>query len=133
MITAKGTFEVQLQPPARGEGAGRLSVGRMLIDKQFSGDFLGVGQGEMLSAGNPKSGSAAYVAIDHITGTHGALQGSFALQHVGVLRNGDSELAITIVPGSGTDDFTGISGELKLDIVGGVHHYTLEYSLPSED
>lgn len=130
MNTAKGTFDVKLQPPPRGEGAGRLAVGRMLIDKQFSGDFTGVGQGEMLSAGNPAAGSAAYVAIDHITGTIGARHGSFALQHVGVLDQGDSSLTIIIVPGSGTGDFKGIKGELKLDIVNGAHHYTLEYTLP---
>lgn len=130
MNTAKGTFNVTMQPPPRGEGVGRMAVGRMLLDKQFSGDFVGVGQGEMLSAGNPAAGSAGYVAIEHVRGTIGDQQGSFALQHVGVMHEGDSNLRIAIVPGSGTDDFTGIEGELKLDITGGVHHYTLEYTLP---
>jgi hypothetical protein len=31
---AKGSFELQMKPAPAGEGAGRVSVGRMLIDKQ---------------------------------------------------------------------------------------------------
>jgi len=127
--TATGRFELQMKPAPAGEGAGRVSVGRMLIDKQYSGDLTGIGQGEMLSAGNPASGSAGYVAIEHVTGTIGQLSGSFALQHAGVMHAGDSQLSISVVPGSGTGDLAGIEGTLKIDIVQGQHYYTLDYAL----
>ena len=128
-LSAKGTFEITMKAPAPGEGVGRLSVGRMLIDKQYSGDFTGIGQGEMLSAGNPAAGSAGYVAIEHVTGALGGMVGSFALQHSGTMNEGASHLAITIVPGSGTGELARIAGKCKLDIVGRIHHYELEYTL----
>lgn len=126
---AKGTFEITMKPSPPGEGAGRVSVGRMLIDKQYAGDFIGIGQGEMLSAGNPAAGSAGYVAIEHVTGTLGGLSGSFALQHAGTMHDGSSHLSIMIVPGSGTGDLYGISGKLNIDIVERQHFYKLEYAL----
>ena len=126
---AKGSFEIKMQPAPAGEGAGRVAVGRMLIDKYYSGDLIGIGQGEMLSAGNPAAGSAGYVAIEHVTGTLGSRSGSFALQHSGTMHAGASHLTIAIVPGSGTDDLAGIEGRLKLDIVDRKHFYELEYTL----
>jgi hypothetical protein len=127
--TAKGTFTIVMTPAPAGEGAGRLSVGRMLIDKQYVGDLHGTGQGEMLSAGNPAAGSAGYVAIEHITGTLNGRSGGFALQHSGTMHDGNSELNIAIVPGSGTGDLFGIEGKLKLDIVERQHFYQIDYTL----
>jgi len=129
MAQAKGSFEITMQAPPAGEGVGRVAVGRMLLDKYYSGDLIGIGQGEMLSAGNPAAGSAGYVAIEHVTATLGALTGSFALQHAGTMHAGSSHLSISIVPGSGTGDLAGIEGKLKLDIVGRKHHYELDYTL----
>ena len=128
--SAKGTFEITMTPPVAGEGAGRVAVGRMLIDKQYRGDLIGIGQGEMLSAGNPAGGSAGYVAMEHVTGAMGGRSGSFALQHTGTMHGGANALSISVVPGSGTGDFAGISGTLTLDIVGRTHHYELAYTLP---
>ncbi len=125
---AKGTFELSMKQPPSGEGVGRVSIGRMLLDKQYHGDLIGVGQGEMLSAGNPAAGSAGYVAIEHVTGTLGSMSGSFALQHSGTMHAGQNDLTIAIVPGSGTGDLAGIAGGLKLTIVERQHHYVLEYS-----
>ena len=127
---AKGTFEITMTPPTTGEGAGRVAIGRMLIDKQYAGDLTGIGQGEMLSAGNPAVGSAGYVAMEHVTATLDGMSGSFALQHAGTMHDGSSELAISVVPGSGTGELAGISGKLKLDIVGRTHHYELAWTLP---
>lgn len=126
---AKGSFDLTMKAPPAGEGAGRVAVGRMLLDKQYHGDLIGVGQGEMLSAGNPAVGSAGYVAIEHVTGTLGDRSGSFALQHAGVMHDGTSQLAISIVPGSGTGDLAGIAGTLKIDIIERQHYYQLDYTL----
>ncbi len=125
---AKGTFDIAMKPAPSGEGAGRVSVGRMLIDKQYSGDLIGIGQGEMLSAGNPAAGSAGYVAIEHVTGVLDGRSGSFALQHAGTMHAGASHLSISIVPGSGTGDLHGIGGKFKLDIIERTHYFELEYT-----
>ena len=127
--TAKGSFTIVMIAPPAGEGAGRLAVGRMFIDKQYTGDLVGTGQGEMLSAGNPAAGSAGYVAIEHVIGTLHGRSGSFALQHSGTMHDGDSHLAIAIVPGSGTGDLFGIEGKLTLDIVERQHFYQIDYTL----
>lgn len=126
---AKGTFVVAMKPALAGEGAGRVAVGRMLIDKQYSGDMVGLGQGEMLSAGNPATGSAAYVAIEHVSAMLDGRSGSFALQHAGVMHDGDSQLSVSVVPSSGTGDLFGMQGSCKISIVEGQHVYELAYSL----
>ena len=126
-MQAKGTFEVQLAAaPAE---PGRARVGRMLMDKQYSGELVATAQGEMLSAGNPAAGSASYVAIEHVSGALNGKQGDFALAHAGAMHNGANDLTITIVPGSGTGELAGISGKLTLSIVGNQHFYEIDYQL----
>src|SRR5664279_4986957 len=70
MNHAKGTFEVKLTPqkPDNKEAEG-ASVGRMSIDKKFSGDLEATSQGEMLAAMTAVKGSAGYVAIERVSGT----------------------------------------------------------------
>jgi hypothetical protein len=106
------------------------SIGRYALDKQFHGDIEGASKGEMLSAGDPSKGSAGYVAIEHITGTLHGHTGSFALQHNGSMNQGTFLLEVTVVPGTGTGELTGISGTMKIIISAGKHSYTFDYTLP---
>lgn len=66
---ATGTFEVSVKPLPAIDGQAGMSLGRMSLDKQFSGDLVAVGKGEMLTAMTPTRGSAGYVAIERVTGT----------------------------------------------------------------
>jgi hypothetical protein len=126
-MNATGEFEVKLTPqPSSVEGS---PIARLLLDKTFRGELEGSSIGEMLSVGDPRS-SAAYVALERVTGTLGSRSGAFALQHTGVIDRGASSLIITIVPGSGSGGLEGIAGRLTIDISGGSHAYTLEYELP---
>jgi hypothetical protein len=68
----------------------------------------------MISAGDPSSGNAGYVAIEQVTGTLSGHTGSFALQHLGVMESGSYKLDVTVVPGSGTG-------------------YSFEYTLPASE
>lgn len=79
-----------------------VSLGRMALAKTFTGDLVGTGAGEMLTAGTPVKGSAGYVAIERVTGT--------------------PHLSIQVVPGSGTSELAGISGTFTLAVVEGKHH-----------
>lgn len=126
---ASGSFDVKITPDSPGEREGRTPVGRMLIDKQYRGPLVGSGQGDMLTAGNPASGTAAYVALEHVTGTLDGKQGGFVLQHAGTMQAGAQQLTINIVPGSGTGELSGITGTCKIDIVKGDHFYEIAYSL----
>ncbi len=130
--TAKGSFNVQIQPQGESSGADGVSLGRMSLDKTFEGDFAGTGRGEMLTAMTAVQGSAGYVAIERVSGSLNGRRGSFVMQHSGTMTRGAPQLAITIVPDSGTGELTGIAGVFKLDITGGKHLYTIEYTLPAE-
>jgi hypothetical protein len=126
--TAAGTFKVTMTPRPPGDSAAQL--GRFLLSKTFDGALAGTSAGEMLSAGDPASGSAGYVALEWVDAAIGERRGRFALQHVGTMDRGVPSLSIIVVPGSGSGGFAGVSGRLELAIADGVHHYTLHYQLP---
>jgi len=124
-----GTFDVKVAPIGA-YAAADPTLGRMSIDKVLHGDLTGTGQGEMLTAGGGVTGSAAYVAIERITGTLQGRKGSFATYHVGVMTRGAPQLTIALVPDSGTDELTGITGTMTINIVDGKHFYDIDYALP---
>ncbi|RZJ32418.1 MAG: DUF3224 domain-containing protein, partial [Brevundimonas sp.] len=99
--------------------------------KTFHGGIEGTGEGEMLGIMGPEQ-SGAYAALERVRGTLDGRTGTFALIHRGVMDKGAQELLITVVPGSGTGELTGLTGVFHLTIEGGEHRYNLEYSLPTE-
>ena len=127
---ATGRFEVEMQPlPLADAEAGAL-LGRMSLRKVFSGDLVGTGSGEMLTAGTAVKGSAGYVAIERVAATLHGRSGSFALQHVGTMTRGAPHLSVTVVPDSGTDQLVGLSGTLSIIRADGQHRYEFDYELP---
>jgi hypothetical protein len=84
----------------------------------------------MLSAGTSVKGSAGYVAIERVTGVLQGRSGSFVLQHNGIMNRGTPQLAVAVVPDSGTDQLAGITGALTIKIEGGKHLYEFDYALP---
>ena len=127
---AAGTFDVKNTPIPSDESTGGAAIGRLSLDKQFHGDLEAVSKGEMLGAGNPKSGTAGYVAMEHVTGTLNGRTGSFAMQHFGTMAAGKLELKVIVVPGSGSGDLAGIDGTMTILISGGKHSYQFDYTLP---
>jgi len=130
--TAKGTFVVSLQPMPFENADTDAKLGRMTIDKQIFGDLAATTKGQMLSAMTNVKGSAGYVAVEQVIGTLAGKEGSFVLQHVGVMNRGASSLSVTVVPDSGTGELTGIEGEFKIQMVDGTHSYEFAYRLPGE-
>ena len=126
---AKGTFDVQLHPLPMEEIPKEAMLGRMSIDKQLHGDLEGTSKGEMLTAGTPTSGSAAYVAVERVTGTLGGKSGSFALHHTGIMSHGKASLTISVLPDSGTGDLSGLAGTMAIDVKDGAHFYVFDYTL----
>lgn len=126
---ASGTFDVKLAPQPAAPGIEAANLGRMTIDKRFHGDLDATSLGEMLSAGTPEGGSAGYVAIERVTGTLQGRAGSFVLMHFGLMDRGAPSLRVTVVPDSGTDELTGLRGELTIRIEQGQHEYGFEYTL----
>jgi hypothetical protein len=132
MRRATGSFEVNMQPLANTEVSADAQLGRILLSKKFHGDLAASARGQMLSAHTPVKGSAGYVAIDHITGELDGRKGSFLLQHSGAMNRGVPTLSIMVVPDSGTDELTGLSGTLSINIIDGKHFYDFIYSLPEQ-
>ncbi len=128
MDAAEGTFTISMSP-APGEFGG--NVGRFDFTKVFEGDLEAKGIGLMLSCGDPKSGSAGYVAIESVDGRLGDRSGGFALAQLGMLHHGSQTLHYEVVPGSGRGELQGIAGTFHLQVdADGTHRYALEYDLP---
>ena len=131
MTHASGTFEVKLtsQKPDNKE-AESANLGRMSIDKKFSGDLEATSKGEMLSAMTDVKGSAGYVALERVSGTLHGRSGTFVLQHNATMTRGVPELSIAVVPDSGTGQLVGLAGKMTIKIVEGKHFYEFDYTLP---
>ncbi|QEH35418.1 hypothetical protein OJF2_39700 [Aquisphaera giovannonii] len=128
-----GPFEVKLTPQAPAEGFGDPSVGRMAIDKAYSGDLEATGKGEMLATQTAVPGSAGYVALERVSGTLCGRAGSFSIQHAGIMNRGAPTLSITVVPDSGTDELAGLSGTMAIRMEGKAHFYDFEFTFPDGD
>jgi hypothetical protein len=101
----------------------------MALDKQFHGDLEATSKGQMLAVGTDVKGSAGYVAMERVAGTLHGHSGTFALQHSGTMTRGVPQLAITVVPDSGTGQLVGLAGRMTVDLAGGKHSYDFEYTL----
>ena len=128
-IRATGKFEVKLVPQTTEGFDEGGALGRMTIDKVFTGDIEGTSKGQMLMAMASVKTSAAYVAVERVTGSVHGKKGTFAMHHTGVMNRGAPSLAVVIVPDSGTGELAGISGTLNIIIEKGVHSYELEYDI----
>lgn len=124
---ARGEFDVKVVPISGKEEP----LGRMSIDKTYHGDLDATGTGQMMASRDERTGAAVYVAIETVTGTLKGRKGSFMLAHRGMMSAAGHELNVVIVPASGTDGLTGISGDLEIIIEGGKHSYVLRYALPA--
>ncbi len=126
-MQASGTFEVKLTP--QDDKSEDSTRGRMLINKRFYGDLEAISEGQMLTAITSVKDSAGYVAIEWVSGTLQGRKGSFVLQHSGTMTRGAPEQTVTVVPDSGADELTGLTGRMTIRIADGKHYYEFEYTL----
>lgn len=131
-LHAEGIFEVKNSQLGPDEALNGTAIGRFSLDKQFHGDLEGSSKGEMLGAGNPATGTAGYVALEQVTGSLNGRSGSFSLQHCGTMVDNKFELVVKVVPGSGTDELSGISGSMIIAIANGKHSWKFDYTLPAK-
>jgi hypothetical protein len=125
MMTAKGYFEIDLKPAQDDHNP----AGRMYINKVYSGDLQGQGNGQMLSK-RTESGASAYSAVEEFEGTIDGKTGSFTLIHNGYMSQSEQKLTIIILPGSGKGELTGVTGTMDIIQDNGSHQYVLSYELP---
>ena len=130
---AIGDFTVKVTPDGEVDKAQGAALGRMTLDKQFTGDLTASSKGQMLTAMTDVKGSAGYVAIERVTGTLQGHDGSFVLQHFATMSaSSGPQQSITVVPDSGTGQLAGIAGQMLIKIgADGKHSYEFEYKLPT--
>jgi hypothetical protein len=124
-----GTFSITMTPEPGADVADGITIGRVRFDKVFAGPLTATSVVQMTSARTAIPNSAGYVAVERITGTVEGKAGSFVVLHTGLMNRGAQSLTISIVADSGTGELAGIAGSMGIQIVDGVHHYTLDYTL----
>lgn len=132
-MNIKGTFEVKMAAEPPYEVVDGVSLARMTFDKRFFGPLDATSKVHMLGARTPVEGSAGYVAIERVTGTLAGKQGTFVLQHSGIMTRGARTLSVTVVPDSGTGELKGLTGRMDIQIVDGQHLYDFELEDGSGD
>ena len=123
-MNAKGTFDIKLSP----QNDDGFPAGRMTIDKQYLGDMIGTGKGQMISK-RTDGGVAVYYAIEEFSGSINGQNGSLALVHQGQMSENSQTLNIIILEGSGDGELQGISGSLAITQNENGHSYALDYQL----
>ena len=130
---ASGTFEVKVAPQNATDFEATVGLARYSLDKEIHGELEGTSKGEMLATNTEAKGSAAYVALEKITGTLNGRAGSFILQHSASMTSTSQQMLITVVPDSGTGQLIGLTGKFIIKIVDKKHFYEFDYTLPPEN
>lgn len=130
MPRVTGPFDVKITPQAPDGTYENEALGRLTLDKQFHGDLDAASRGQMLTGNGNVKGSAGYVAVERVSGTLAGKRGSFILMHTGTMvRGGDFNLSVIVVPDSGTDELAGLSGKMAIIFEGKNHFYDFEYTI----
>jgi hypothetical protein len=126
-----GPFDVKVTPQKPDTQIARAAaLGRLTIDKRYHGDLEATAKGEMLATQTETKGSAAYVALERVTGTLQGHSGSFVLQHSATMDRGATDSSISVVPDSGTGQLAGLSGEMRIRIdAEGRHSYEFDFRI----
>lgn len=108
---AIGRIEVDSYEPQTYE---KPATGPQLVEihvrERFIGDIEGEGVVRFLQAVGA-DGSASFVGIERVNGRIGDRKGSFLLQDAGTLEGNSVSGEWFVVPGSGTDELTGLRGD----------------------
>jgi hypothetical protein len=119
--TCTATFEITGWDETRyDEPAEGPPLARATVRKRFSGPLVGTSVAELLTAGR-----SGYLASERVDGALEGRSGTFVLQHGGV---GDHAFG-HIVPGSGTGELAGLSGEAVFAHDDAGARVTLTYTL----
>lgn len=129
-MKAHADFSVtEWQPTTYDEPADGPALSRVTMRKTFSGDFEGESTAEGLFCGmeNPQGG-AGYVVSERVVGRLGDREGSFVIQHGGVMGAGTAPRTFGhVVPGSGTNELLGLRGTVEIQQAEGEHTMLLDY------
>ena len=111
------------------ENADGSKLTRASINNTYTGEIEGTAKLEYLMA-YPADADVSFVGLQYVDGAIDGNKGRFVLQHIGVFADGVAKGTVSVVPGSGTDDLTGLRGEGTFVTEGQTHAtMTLDYDL----
>lgn len=130
---AAGTFQVSVKPADASEIGKAAGLGRMTIDKVWSGAIEGTSKGEMTTSA--VGATMLYVALETMNVTVNGKSGTFVFAHKATMNSTDPKsgvMDIAVVPDTGTGELKGIEGSLQIVIDKSGHSYDFSYTLPTE-
>jgi Protein of unknown function (DUF3224) len=113
------------------ETADGPKVTRAEVTKSFSGGLEGEGTVEWLM-GYDENGTATFVGLERVVGTLDGKRGSFVIKHSGSFDGKTAKAELTIVPGSGSGELSGLKGGGTFEAgmgEDGERRVTLDYDL----
>ena len=114
-LTVKAPFKITGWEPFSEENDEIADIARARIRKQFTGEMDATSVANAILYQTPVK-SGGYAAIERITGKIGDSEGSFVVQHCGIRDSvGNGASYGDVVPGSGTGDFEGVTGSMKIE------------------
>jgi hypothetical protein len=125
---ATGNFKIERweeQPYLENEDGGKLT--RAKVEQTFHGKIDGHGEVEWLMCYRPDN-TADFVGLQRIVGRVGEHSGSIVLESTGTFDGSQAKGPVRVVPGSGTGELKGVSGEGELHApLGSQPSLTLKY------
>ncbi|MEZ2346371.1 DUF3224 domain-containing protein [Terriglobus sp. RCC_193] len=130
---ATGTFQVAVKPAEASEIGKAAGLGRMTIDKVWSGDIEGTSKGEMTTTA--VGTTMAYVALETMNVKINGKSGTFVFSHKATMDSTNPKsgvMEVSVLPNTGTGDLKGIEGTLQIAIDKSGHSYDFTYTLPAQ-
>lgn len=111
MLHADATFEIKSgDQTTYAEWGGDAKLTRANILRTYVGDLVGEGNFDLLTFySNDHTGQ--FVGLERVNGTLHGRMGTFVMQLMGTFGSAGVQVKLTILPGSGTGELAGISGE----------------------
>jgi hypothetical protein len=128
---ASGEFDGASTRPASAHTAPQTGLTRLTFQKSYRGGLEASAAGVMLASSLPGASVQSSIALEEVAGTLEGRRGTFVLQHAATSAEGRSTIVITVVPGSGTGELTGLTGTLTVISGPGTRRYELTYRLPA--
>jgi hypothetical protein len=130
MHTAKARFAIRKwDEHPYSDDAAQPRLTRASVTKTLTGDVEGESHVEYLMMYRA-DGSAAFVGHERVVARLGGKSGSFVLQRIGAFEAGYAKESYSVIPGSGTGELVGLTGQGASTVGHGLEHpFELEYAL----
>lgn len=130
MTTATGRFDLTSWDQETYDESEGATLARARNTKSFEGGITGTAAAELLMA-STTGGTAVYVGIERVDAAVGGRKGTFVLRHCALGSAEGGDMRVDVLPGSGTGELVGLTGELTIAKSDDDEHtYSFSYRLP---